>query len=126
MTRAPEWRVMEPMDRPLMADQIILWLKSNHPDGWEVKINSLPRPMQRYLLEQIAARAIDLVERLFQQVEPIPDRQDKANEAGLTYFFTGQPCRHGHLAPRYAKCGHCVECILQKGRDYYDRTKEES
>ena len=29
--------------------------------------------------------------------------------AGATHYFTGEPCKHGHIAPRKTK-GACVEC----------------
>jgi hypothetical protein len=28
----------------------------------------------------------------------------------LKYYFTGRPCKHGHLVERYVSSGHCVEC----------------
>lgn len=31
---------------------------------------------------------------------------------GLTHYFTGKPCKRGHIAARYAKTGNCVECTL--------------
>jgi hypothetical protein len=31
---------------------------------------------------------------------------------GLTHYFTGKPCKRGHVAARYAKTGNCVECTL--------------
>lgn len=33
-----------------------------------------------------------------------------AKELGLRRYFTGEPCRHGHLSERYVACGRCVEC----------------
>jgi len=31
---------------------------------------------------------------------------------GLTHYFTGKPCKRGHVSKRYAKTGNCVECTL--------------
>lgn len=30
--------------------------------------------------------------------------------AGAKYYFTGEPCKHGHVAPRKTK-GACLECL---------------
>ncbi len=35
-----------------------------------------------------------------------------AKAHGLKRYFTGKPCRNGHIAQRYVlSCGPCVECI---------------
>lgn len=31
---------------------------------------------------------------------------------GLTHYFTGKPCKRGHVGLRYAKTANCVECTL--------------
>ena len=36
--------------------------------------------------------------------------RSEARAAGLLTYFTGKPCRHGHLADRYVSCWICVEC----------------
>jgi 5-methylcytosine-specific restriction endonuclease McrA len=33
-----------------------------------------------------------------------------AKAAGLKRYFTGKPCKHGHIAERLVSCGLCVEC----------------
>lgn len=33
-----------------------------------------------------------------------------AHAAGLLRFYTGAPCRRGHLAERYVSTGGCLEC----------------
>jgi len=35
----------------------------------------------------------------------------RAKELGQTLCFTGKRCSKGHLSPRYASSGNCVECI---------------
>lgn len=42
------------------------------------------------------------------EVEVI-SRMDAAR-AKLNRFFTGKPCRAGHVAQRYVLSGSCVEC----------------
>jgi 5-methylcytosine-specific restriction endonuclease McrA len=40
-----------------------------------------------------------------------------ARSAGLTRYFTGVPCKHGHVAERFVGNRQCVEC----GRDHNAR-----
>jgi hypothetical protein len=35
----------------------------------------------------------------------------EAARQGLRYFFTGIPCRHGHIAERYVSQCSCRECL---------------
>ena len=35
----------------------------------------------------------------------------RARELGQTLYFTGKRCLKGHLSPKYASSGNCVECI---------------
>ena len=78
----------------------------------------------------------------------MPTTRAEAKKSGSKYYFTGQPCKHGHMAPRKTK-GACVECLKvewEKGnatraeyfrqynasdagqkakREYYDKNKAE-
>lgn len=38
-------------------------------------------------------------------------RRDAADH-GYTFFFTGKPCKHGHVAPRYVTTGGCKSCLV--------------
>jgi hypothetical protein len=40
----------------------------------------------------------------------LPKTRKEAQETGNKYYFTGQPCKHGHVAPRKTK-GACVACL---------------
>jgi 5-methylcytosine-specific restriction endonuclease McrA len=40
----------------------------------------------------------------------LPKTRAEAKAAGAAYYFTGEPCKHGHIAPRKIK-GVCVECM---------------
>lgn len=40
----------------------------------------------------------------------------KAIQNGLTHYFTGKQCHKGHIAHRFVKTGHCVECSLERNR----------
>jgi hypothetical protein len=41
----------------------------------------------------------------------------QAREQGLKTYFTGKPCKNGHIAERYVS-SHCIECRAEeRGRD---------
>jgi 5-methylcytosine-specific restriction endonuclease McrA len=40
----------------------------------------------------------------------LPKTRAEAKAAGAAHYFTGEPCKHGHIAPRKTK-GACVECL---------------
>ena len=44
--------------------------------------------------------------------------QHEARERGLTRYFTGGPCKHGHICERHVSTRGCVECS-QGRRDAY-------
>jgi 5-methylcytosine-specific restriction endonuclease McrA len=46
--------------------------------------------------------------------EIIPRADAKAQ--GLKRYFTGEPCKNGHIAERSVSQGTCVACVLEKGR----------
>jgi hypothetical protein len=45
----------------------------------------------------------------------LPKTRAEAKAAGAAYYFTGEPCKHGHIAPRKTK-GACVECMRAEWR----------
>jgi hypothetical protein len=59
-----------------------------------------------------------------------PQERAAAMSAGLTTYFTGRPCKHGHITYRCTANGQCIECSkksqketlrrkLEKNPDYY-------
>ena len=40
----------------------------------------------------------------------LPKTGKEARLLGIPRYFTGTPCKRGHLAERYANNGHCIEC----------------
>lgn len=55
----------------------------------------------------------------------LPKTRAEAKATGAKYYFTGDPCKHGHIAPRKTK-GSCVECLkvewaqaLETRAEYY-------
>lgn len=43
----------------------------------------------------------------------------QAIERGITVFFTGRPCKYGHIDVRALPSGNCRECIRIHGRLWY-------
>lgn len=43
---------------------------------------------------------------------------------GLSFYFTGIPCKHGHICERKVNDRGCVECRRQISRDYGKRERE--
>ena len=43
-------------------------------------------------------------------ISNLPKSRAEAKAKGAKYYFTGEPCKHGHVAPRKTK-GACVECL---------------
>lgn len=41
----------------------------------------------------------------------LPKSRKAAKEAGSPYYFTGEPCIHGHLAARYLCNTGCLDCV---------------
>lgn len=43
-------------------------------------------------------------------------KQREALELGLTRFYTGKKCIHGHDSQRYTISGECVQCNNDRAR----------
>lgn len=43
----------------------------------------------------------------------LPKTRAEAKASGAKYYFTGDPCKHGHIAPRKTK-GACLECLRKE------------
>lgn len=50
----------------------------------------------------------------------------QAKELGLKYYFTGKPCKHGHITERLTCNGDCVECRRDRVKSHYKDNKEKS
>lgn len=42
--------------------------------------------------------------------------RDEAIELSLVRYFTGVPCKHGHLAERYVAGKSCIVCLYSRNR----------
>jgi hypothetical protein len=54
---------------------------------------------------------------------PIITQRD-ALALGLTRYFTGSPCRYGHICQRHTSNTCCVECRRASNRHFYKRHRE--
>jgi hypothetical protein len=46
----------------------------------------------------------------------LPKTRAEAIRLGIDRFFTGKPCRRGHLAPRYVSSPNCATCLVEHAR----------
>jgi hypothetical protein len=46
----------------------------------------------------------------------LPKSLEEAKARGIDRFFTGVPCKHGHIAPRYTRGTNCVVCQIEHAR----------
>ena len=49
--------------------------------------------------------------------------RDEARALGLKRFFTGKPCKRGHIAEHYVRGGACRECALANAREQWTTNK---
>ena len=45
-----------------------------------------------------------------------PTTRSEAKATGAKFYFTGEPCKHGHVALRKTK-GACIECLKQEWQE---------
>ena len=58
------------------------------------------------------------------QIQTAASRSEaKAN--GLDRYFTGKPCKHGHVDLRDTKSGNCVECCRMRSRNAWTDNHDE-
>lgn len=43
----------------------------------------------------------------------------EAKQSGMPHYWTGQPCKSGHVAFRITSTGTCIECRRQRDREKY-------
>lgn len=47
----------------------------------------------------------------FKAAEIVVVTRDAAAASGSRVYFTGKPCKHGHIAQRYVTTGGCLGCL---------------
>lgn len=61
------------------------------------------------------------------KTKPKCEFRQSAKANGDMYYFTGKPCKHGHIVKRRTVSGYCTQCqntrVKEQGRDYSLRSK---
>lgn len=50
--------------------------------------------------------------------QDLPKTRAEAKAAGAAQYFTGKPCKQGHLVPKFTCSGSCTECLASRRREY--------
>ena len=50
----------------------------------------------------------------------------QAREQGLKYYFTGKPCKRGHVAKRYVSTGQCFCCLKTQNQEWRENNLEKA
>ena len=53
-----------------------------------------------------------------------PNSQLQAQLDGEQFYFTGRPCKQGHISHRYTSNGHCIECSKKYDREWRRDNRE--
>lgn len=51
----------------------------------------------------------------------LPSTAKEARISGATRYFTGKPCRNGHVGERATASRGCIQCLYEAGRAFRDR-----
>lgn len=65
---------------------------------------------------------------IVQPDESMPKSRAEAKAMDSPFYFTGKPCKHGHVSVRRTRNGHCIECavLLQETPEYREYMREYS
>lgn len=58
-------------------------------------------------------------------VEQLPGSREEARQRGMARYFTGEPCKHGHVAPRGTASGSCTTCMSLAKNKWQERQPKE-
>ena len=56
----------------------------------------------------------------------LPTTRSEAKASGAPQYFTGKPCKQGHLAPKFTCSGSCTECLATRRREYMREWSEKN
>lgn len=51
-------------------------------------------------------------------MDKLPVSRAEAKALGAPQYFTGKPCKQGHLVPKFTCSGSCTECLAVRRREY--------
>lgn len=71
-----------------------------------------------------ALTATILYERTVMAESSLPKTCAAAKAAGLPFFYTGEPCKYGHLAVRRTSDRKCVACDKRRSDEQWARHRE--
>jgi hypothetical protein len=54
------------------------------------------------------------------QVSELPSKRASAKALGSKLYYTGKPCKRGHIAPRYTT-GACTTCSIEIRKDWREK-----
>lgn len=57
--------------------------------------------------------------------ESLPKTRKEAMELGYKFYFTGKPCKNGHIEPRKTKRGKCLGCQRKNARENYQNHRND-
>jgi hypothetical protein len=58
----------------------------------------------------------------FNEYKDLPNTAKEAKEKGLTYYFTGKPCKNGHISKRITHNHNCCRCEDIRSVSWQTRT----
>ena len=56
----------------------------------------------------------------------LPVSRAEAKASGISQYFTGKPCKQGHVAPKFTSSGSCAECLAARRREYMRKWSAEN
>lgn len=56
-------------------------------------------------------------------MSPKPISRQEAIEAKVNRYFTGGPCKNGHVSERWTLNGGCIECQTEARRELSERLR---
>lgn len=57
-------------------------------------------------------------------IDKWPKTRKEARAVGALKYFTGKPCKRGHVATRLSSCGVCEICGREAAKEYSTRNRE--
>jgi len=51
----------------------------------------------------------------YEEIKAMPATRQEARDANSDWYYTGVPCKNGHLTPRPTRTCHCLDCVALYG-----------
>lgn len=69
---------------------------------------------------------VDHFNEMLTESSNLPARRSVAKSMGIPHYFTGKPCKRGHVSPRIVSSGNCVDCNYAIATDWRLANQEKS